>query len=131
MLRPSPTVKWRDMAVTLHPEPREDPGATRKKPAGPLQAQSPSDDESYVPAECSEKDSDGLDFLDAPPPELVGVDGNAFHADDEIDINSSILLDVLSDKPPQASTKTAASSSMRRVREDAPLIPSASEWDMW
>ena len=47
----------------------------------------------------SQSETNGLEFLDQPPPDLTGVDGTIFAVATDIDIRSPLLLDILADKP--------------------------------
>ena len=78
------------MEATLLPEQHNGADMLRKEPPKHSQSQSEGG---------SDTERDDLDFLDAPPPDLKGVDGASFHADNSIDLMSPILLDILSDLP--------------------------------
>ena len=69
----------------------------------------------------SQSETDGLEFLDQPPPDLTGVDGTVFAVATDIDIQSPlpVLLDILVDKP------QASQQKMNVLRHSQPPLPEA------
>ena len=53
----------------------------------------------------SQSETDGLEFLDQPPPDLTGIDGTVFAVATDMDIQSPLLLDILVDKPQASQQK--------------------------
>ena len=75
-------------------------------------------------------DCGDLNDLDQPPLDLTGVDGTAFAIPPEFDIQSSLLLDILSDKSQVVMKhKNVAPSAVHAL--DNTVTPKESEWDMW
>src|SRR5437868_2138770 len=122
------------METTLSSGQRDDLSITRAKPPQQSVSQASEDSGEERSSVEVERDSDGLDFLDAPPPDLAGIDGTSLTiAGDPIDIHSPYLMDVLSDKPlVRVSTREVATkSSVQAPLEGARVAPTASEWAAW
>jgi hypothetical protein len=86
-----------------------------------------------VQQSSTEIETDDLDDLELVVPDLSSVDDAAFDVGDHIDIQSPILLDVLSEKViDQAghNAKTVASGPQPAVQVVG-ATPKASEWDEW
>lgn len=117
------------MEATMLLKESEEPNVPKTKPSQRLELPDSSDEETVGP----EVENDGLDFLDAPPPDLKGIDGTSFSIGDHpIDIESPTLLEILSDKvSTQATRRRTTTPSTQHVQMDIPLAPRASEWDMW
>ena len=72
--------------------------------------------------------SDGI--LDQPPPDLTGINAG-FNIAAEIDIESHILLDILSDKPLAPQQKNSPPLHVPRAEVPVVVTPQASEWEIW
>jgi hypothetical protein len=105
----------------------------RKDKSGIITKPSPPPLTSAVSAMDSTKatESDGLEHLDQPPPNLTGIDGTAFTVASLVDLQSPLLLDVLSDKAqvPQQTSNTLC--SRQPLFEGTKVIPKESEWNEW
>ena len=66
-----------------------------------------------------QSETDGLEFLDQPPPDLTGVDGTVFAAATDIDIRSPLLLHILADKPQASQQKRKKLQSYQRSQNGA------------
>jgi hypothetical protein len=126
-------VKWRNIETTLSSGQRDDLSVMRAKPPQHSISQVSEDSGEERSGVEVERDSDGLDFLDGPPPDLTGIDGTSFTIGDPVDLHSPDLLDVLSDKPlVRASTREVGTKSSVQVPlEGVRVAPTASEWDAW
>ena len=79
----------------------------------------------------SQSKTDGLEFLDQPPPDLTGVDGTVFAVATDIDIRSPLLLDILADKPQASQQKRNVLRHPQPPPQEAAVIPKESEWSEW
>ena len=127
-------MKWRDMDATI----RCEGSKTVPKPATkPLPRPRGRNGLSTTNSDTLESnagtESDGLEYLDRPPPDLTGLDGRTFTVTKDIDLRSPVLLDILGDKAP---TNTHAASvlvgaTVVPILRGAPVAPKVSEWDEW
>jgi len=79
----------------------------------------------------SQSETDGLEFLDQPPPDLTGVDGTVFAVATDIDIRSPLLLDILADKPQASQQIRNVLRHRQPPPQEAAVIPKESEWNEW
>jgi hypothetical protein len=119
--KPAPVVKWRDMNTTILGKRKRNPSDSQDV------AQSATRGDPNIQPMSLE--TDGLGDLDQPPPNLTGVDGTRFTIASQVDIQSPVLLDILSDKPevPKKMNAVDPPSSLSR----AVVKPKESEWNEW
>ena len=117
-----PVPKWCDLKKVLGKQRNTDTLPTTSPPN--LLASSADADSKML--------DDGLDVFDEPEPDLTDVDGTIFISSQDINLQASVLLDVLGDQPHiQAQQGTKHLRDDDTVSRAIPAAPQEVEWDLW
>jgi len=77
----------------------------------------------------SEISNDGFGYLDQLPPDLEGITGTSFMVAAHVDIQSHLLLDILSDKPQTMQKGQSRQISLEMSSQSGAIVPLEAEWE--